>query len=136
MESSSKSKILKIITNDNITTEVDFEIISQSTTIKNMAEICDDSDELIFLPNLDSFTLKKVIEWCEKLIAVNFQCEDIDNKWLETFFEKNSLESLVISADYLEIETLLEESTSYVANLINNMSNEEFALEFIDAIKI
>ena len=127
---------VKLITAEGETVEVDVEIASKSALIKGMI---DDSgiEEDIPLPNVKKSILLKIIEFCtyikdnhppeiEKPLRSN-NLNDVTTPWYADFvsLDQEVLFELILAANYLNINPLLELSCAKVASLIKNKTIPE-----------
>jgi hypothetical protein len=80
---------------------------SQSIMLSNMKEDTEDG-ELVPLPNVDSKTLDKIIEWQSR-------DDEIDEPWSVTW-------SMAHAADYLNIPGLLQRTCTRLADLLRGKS--------------
>ena len=97
----------------------------QSLAIKNLVDDgC--AKNVIPLPNLDGKTLAKVIEWCKTHLDMKDeennkkQEKEKLNKYEAEFLDvdQDFLFHLIMAANYLNIENLLDKSCEKVANMI------------------
>ncbi|KAM7462382.1 hypothetical protein LguiA_030503 [Lonicera macranthoides] len=105
---------------------VEESVAVKSETIKNIIEDC--GLELIPLPNVDGKTLAKVIEYCTKhSTGSNDDSEDL-KKFDDEFLDSKEIPVLidiVLAANYLNIESLVEKICTKIADRIKDMSVEE-----------
>ncbi|OMO85855.1 SKP1 component [Corchorus capsularis] len=132
--SSSKKIILK--SSDGETFEVDEAVAMESETIKNMIED-DCADSEIPLPNVNSKTLSKVLEYCKKHVAGDKGTEkkaaEDDMKTWDTNFvqvDQNTLYDLILAANYLNIKGLLDLICQTIADMIKRNSVEDIRKTF------
>ncbi|GBN70338.1 S-phase kinase-associated protein 1 [Araneus ventricosus] len=129
---------IKLQSSDGEIFEVDVEIAKTSVTIKTMLEdlgMCEDEDEAVPLPKVNSAILKKVIEWAIYHIDDPPPPED-DSKvkrtddissWDADFLkvDQATLFELILAANYLAIEGLLDVTCKTVANMIKGKTPTE-----------
>lgn len=131
---------VKLLSNDNIEFKIEKEVAEKSMLIKNMLEDVDDSDLPIPLPNVDSKTLDKIIEWCKNYKDEfkeyekdheNYRNADID-EWNKKYMEvdQETLFNIILAANYLDIKALLNIGCKTVANMIKGKSPEEIRRTF------
>lgn len=111
---------------DNEIFEVEERVAVQSLAIKK--NLVDDgcAKNVIPLPNLDGKTLAKVIEWCKTHLDMkdeedNKKEEKEKLKKYEAEFldvDQDFLYHLIMAANYLNIENLLDKSCEKVTNMI------------------
>ena len=94
----------KLKSSDGEIFEIDKNAVMQMVTIQTMVEDLGESDEVIPVPTVNSFLLKKVIAWM-KIINSN---NDDDDEFFDIDL-KTKLE-LIIAADYLELSSLVREA--------------------------
>jgi len=122
-----------IQTSDNETFSIDKEVIEdQSSTIKEMLD--DTDDPLIPLPNITSKDLPKIIEYCNWRNQADKQnlSENARNDWINNFIDidKEILYTLILGANYLGIQSLLDISCKAVANMIKGKTPDEIRETF------
>ncbi|KAK1356025.1 hypothetical protein POM88_049281 [Heracleum sosnowskyi] len=127
---SSETKTITLKSSDNETFEVEEAVATQSLTIKHMIED-DCAISTIPLPNLTGKILAKVIEYCKKHVespkAVddNKDGEDDLKKFDDDFVkdvDQPTLFDLILAANYLNIQSLLDLTCEKVADSIKNMT--------------
>jgi len=140
---SAKMSMVKLQSSDGEDFEVEKIVACMSNTIKTMLEDLDignDDEEVIPLPNVNSKTLKKVIEWAE-YHKNDPAPEDDDNTdkrtddisaWDQKFLNlaQNDLFELILAANYLDIKGLLVVTCKTVAKMIKNKTPEEIRKTF------
>ncbi|KAH7511855.1 SKP1-like protein 1A [Ziziphus jujuba] len=129
------SKKITLKSSEGEAFEVEEAVAVQSETIKHMIE--DDCvDNGIPLPNMSSKILAMVIEYCNKhkdVAANSNNGEDQDLKAWDTDFAKvdqATLVDLILSANYLNIKSLLDLTCQAVADMIKGKSPEEIRMTF------
>ncbi|KAM7256527.1 hypothetical protein ACFE04_012268 [Oxalis oulophora] len=127
--------IMKLKTSDNQIFDVEQSImVNQSQLLTNMAEDGYIKGE-IPLQNVDGRILAKVIEWCKKHAKVEkrLEKEEIEiKKWEDSFvkLDQPTLFPLIMAANYLEIESLLDRLCEKVASMIDGKNPEEIRNKF------
>ncbi|KAH6787955.1 SKP1-like 11 [Perilla frutescens var. hirtella] len=130
MASCSEEKKLILISSDNQRFEVTEGAARMSETIRNMIEDGVDG-EGIPLPNVDSKTLAKVLEFCNrhavKESADNAQAlKEADHHYIESVkHDRDVMFSLISAANYLTIKELLDLTCYTVADNIKDFSPEQ-----------
>ena len=123
------SKVV-LIASDQGKFEVDENVARKSQLLKNMIEDTGVEEE-IYLPNVKSAPLKKIIEFCEhyrnndppeieKPLPKNSLKELVD-PWDEQFINipnQEELLELLLAANYLDIKSLIELCCAKVATMI------------------
>jgi S-phase kinase-associated protein 1 len=119
--------------------EIEEDVAIQSQTIQHMMEDgC--ADNGIPLPNVDSRTLSKVIEYCKHHVAEagassaasdNNKGEEVKT-WDAQFMEVDqaTLFDLIMAANYLNIKGLLDLTCQTVANMIKGKTPEQIRQTF------
>ena len=135
---------IKLQSSDGEIFEVDVEIAKVFDIIKTMIEdlgLDDDDDEPVPLRNVNGVTLRKVIEWAthhkddpappEDDEDREKRTDDID-AWDQEFLEvdQGTLLELILAANYLGIDGLLEVTCKTVANMIKGKMPEEIRKTF------
>jgi len=94
-----------------------------SKTILDMLEDMGDTDVTIPLPNISGAILAKIID---------YTAHQDDKPWLATFcdVDQSTLFALVLAANYLHIEPLLDLTCTTVANMIKGKTTEEIRATF------
>ncbi|KAM3282996.1 SKP1-like protein 11 [Capsicum chacoense] len=103
--------------------EIEQSILIQSGTIKNMVE---DDFTFIPLPNVDTETLIKIIEYMKKHADKTDSKEEDIKEFDKDFVKKtlNELFALVFAANYLHISSLLELLYPSIADRIKDKTTE------------
>ncbi|XP_042401504.1 SKP1-like protein 1A [Zingiber officinale] len=146
------AKMIKLVSSDGAEFEVEEEVAFQSKIIK---DIVADADDVIPLPSVSSKVLIQVIEYCRKHAAVNSfplspssstaaaasSSSSISSKpvsdpalraWDNEFVKLNnsSLFDIVIAANYLDIEELVDLVLETVADRIKGKQAQEIRRQF------
>lgn len=141
-----KSINIKLVSSDNIEFEVSLACVKNSKLLKTMLEL-DELDEneirdqvdqqVCPLPNVEGTILKKVIEFLNKYLESPFEdinkpvkssMSDIVDEWYVNFLEMDNQEQLfkiIMAANYMDIEPLLDLTCASVATIIKGKSPEE-----------
>ncbi|KAK8567953.1 hypothetical protein V6N12_006520 [Hibiscus sabdariffa] len=114
---------------DGKTFELEETVVVKSQTIKRMIED-DCADNEIHLPNVNSKILSKVLEYCKKHVdsAADKEKNPFEIKAWDADFVKvdqNTLFDLILAAEYLKIQSLLDLTCLTVANMIKGKTPEE-----------
>lgn len=141
-----KSTNIKLVSNDNIEFEISLASVINSKLLKTMlsldefdeSEIRDQMDQQVCpLPNVEGAILKKVVEFLNKYLESPFQdinkpvkssMSDIVDEWYVNFLEMDKQEQLfkiIMAANYMDIEPLLDLTCASVATIIKGKSPEE-----------
>ena len=123
----------KLQSSDGVIFSVDAAAVKQMVTIQTMIDLEDeDSDEITPVPTVKGKVLEKVIQWIEYHKIDHKKKEKI--AWYRQYFdiELRKIFEIFIAADYLEVESLLNESWCNIP--INNkwVDVEEAANNFHD----
>ncbi|XP_007024458.2 PREDICTED: SKP1-like protein 1A [Theobroma cacao] len=129
MASTSKKIILR--SSDGETVEVEEAVAVELQTIKHMIED-DCADNEIPIPNVTSEILAKVLEYCKKHVDKGKMGEDELKAWDADFVkvDQNILYHLVLAANYLNIQSLLDLICQTVADMIKGKTPEEIRKTF------
>ncbi|KAI3855572.1 hypothetical protein MKX03_006610 [Papaver bracteatum] len=132
--------MVTLMSSDGETFDVDEAVALQSGTIKHMIEDgC--ADNAIPIPNITSNILAKVIEYCKKHVESSEEgdggsrrrTEDEDLKnWDAEFLKVDDyiLFDLILAANYLDIDNLLQLTTQKVADTISGKTPEQIRKYF------
>ncbi|CAF1050216.1 unnamed protein product [Adineta steineri] len=123
----------KLQSNENDIFVVDAAILQQSEVLKGFAETSD-KDGVIPLPNINSATLKKVIEWMNYHQKNMPQTEDNDeelSEWGQNFLKADiaMISDLVLAANFLNIKSLLNATCALIAYMIKGRAPAEIRLQ-------
>jgi S-phase kinase-associated protein 1 len=137
--------MIKLQSSDGQVFPVDIEVAKTSTTIKTMLEdlgITDQTEnELVPLPNVNCQILQKVIDWStqhkddpvptEEDHYKEFNFNDLP-EWDLDFLKMDqaTLFELVLAANYLDIQGLLNLTCKSIANMIIGKTPEEIRTTF------
>ena len=129
-----ESKKIKLQGIDEGIVEVDYDVIKQSNTIKNMIEDCAGKDDICIPLQHPKFILQKIVEYCEKHHEILEDLEEWDEKFFNDMIEedkKNNLrpidtiEKIILATNYLDISSLMDISCKTVAKVVKGLSTEE-----------
>lgn len=138
---------IKLLSADGEQFEVERDVIAASTTIKNMMDqidITSEDDDPIPLQNVTGSILKRVIAWASYhrgSSADNHNKDDCDaaekrsdniSAWDSDFLkvDQGTLFELLLAANYLGIEGLLDAACKTVANQIRGKGPDEIRKTF------
>ncbi|KAJ7980248.1 putative Cullin 1 [Quillaja saponaria] len=120
---------------DGETFDVDKAVARQSETIKHMIEDnC--ADNSIPLPFVNSKILPRVIEYCRKHVEASDSKDQTSNYDLEAWdsefvkVDQTTLFDLILTANYLNIKSLLDLTSQAVANMIKGKTPDEIRKMF------
>jgi hypothetical protein len=133
-----------IISKDNVAFPVSRAGIELMKTISNIVELYGESEEPIPVSNIDSATFKHVLEYIEKYLANPFGVKDAPpsesadgfaipprprtfQPWEEEFFNIpwSKVKDIMMAANFLEFDILLNACAQYVASQIVQKTPEE-----------
>ena len=136
---------VKLQSSDGELFETDVAVAKCSGTIKTMLEDCglDDGGEgaIIPIPNVNSHTLKLVLQWANYHKDDEVPADDDESKgkgsddilaWDANFLkvDQGTLFDLILAANYLDAKGLLDVACKTVANLIKGKSPKEIRETF------
>jgi len=130
---------VKMCSSDGHTFDVAWEVAIRSRTVKNLIED-NGTEETIPLPNVSGSILARVIEYCKYHVNVDRRNadgqpvetrEDIE-RWDADFVkvDQTTLFDLILAANYLNIEGLLDVTCQTVAKMIKGKTPEEIRKQF------
>ncbi|XP_045463876.1 S-phase kinase-associated protein 1-like [Harmonia axyridis] len=148
---------INLVSSDGEIHTVYIEFAKCSATIKSMLSDCGDEEKNreeeiddygdVPLPNVDSATLKLVIEWLkyhfmyeqdlidpttgEQYLPLESESDELKN-WEENFLriDNDSLFKLLAASDYLEVPSLKTEVSEAIARKIRGMPLEVIQMDF------
>jgi len=132
---SSTTKKITLKSSDNKTFEVPEAVALESQTIKHMIED-DCTDNGIPVPNVTGHILAKVIEYCKKHVDAASSdekaSEDDLKNWDAEFVkvDQPTLFDLILAANYLNIQSLLDLTCQSVADMIKGKTPEQIRETF------
>ncbi|KAI9226738.1 MAG: E3 ubiquitin ligase SCF complex, Skp subunit [Piptocephalis tieghemiana] len=137
--------MVKLITSDNQTFEVEKKVAERSILIKNILEDIGESDQAIPLPNVSGPVMKRILEYCEHhkddapVDAEETEDdysrpranEDIE-PWDRDFIgdKQEAIFEITLAANYLDIRSLLELGCKVVAGQIKGKTPEQIRETF------
>lgn len=135
---------IKLTSADGETFEVEKEVIAASSTIKNMMDQIDigsDDDDPIPIQNVTGSILKRVIQWAQyHRNDKNDNTEDDQREkrsddigaWDSEFLkvDQGTLFEILLAANYLGIDGLLDSACKTVANQIRGKAPDEIRKTF------
>ncbi|MCD7456598.1 hypothetical protein HAX54_032317 [Datura stramonium] len=116
-----QKKMLILKSSDGDEFEIEQSVAVQSGTIKNMVE---DDFSLIPLPNVDTQTLIKIIDYikkhAEKTDSNEEEIKEFDKEFVKTSYQ--NLFQLVFAANYLHISDLIDLLCQSIADRVKDKS--------------
>jgi S-phase kinase-associated protein 1 len=126
------SKKINLISSDGDVFEVDYDVALMSKTVEEAIETIPTGDtNSISLSLVRSEILNKVIEYCKKHNSA--QMLDVDlNDWDVEFasVDYTTLFDLILSANYMNINSLLDLVCGKIADMIKGKTQDEIAKLF------
>lgn len=134
------SSIMKLQSSEGQIFEVDLQTAMVSGTLRTMMEglgkLNTDADEVVPLVNVNTATLKKVLQWATYhkddwlLLAEDDMAIGVRqplSSWDAEFFnvDQATIFELIMAADYLDIKGLMNSGCRVVANMIRGKTTEE-----------
>ncbi|KAH8252298.1 hypothetical protein KR038_004166, partial [Drosophila bunnanda] len=137
-------RIIRLETSDEVVFEVDYDIIKCSETIRKALQDVGDEDDVGVLPvpKVSSRILEKVLIWAtHHKDDVPVELEEDENMpkrtddisyWDMNFLlvDSNTLVDLILAANYLSIQGLLDVTNKTVANMIKDKTTGELRQTF------
>ncbi|CAL5193608.1 unnamed protein product [Lathyrus oleraceus] len=126
----SSTKMITLNSHDGETFEVEEVVALESQTIKHMIEDgC--AENGIPLPNVTGNVLAKVIEYCKKHVEAAASSDDVE-EWDAKFVKVDQamLFNLILAANYLHIQSLLDLTCMTLAESIKGKTPEEIRKMF------
>ncbi|KAI9830956.1 MAG: hypothetical protein M1826_004072 [Phylliscum demangeonii] len=136
------SSPLILVSSDSVDIPVDRDVAERSQLLKNLLEDLPDSDEPIPIPNVNEPVLRKVLEWCTHHRADPAPTADDETdsrkkssdiaEWDQKFMQvdQEMLFEIILAANYLDIQALLDVGCKTVANMIKGKSPEDIRKTF------
>ncbi|XP_062550740.1 S-phase kinase-associated protein 1-like [Armigeres subalbatus] len=133
---------IKLQSADGDIYEAEIRVAKCSNTIKTMIEdlgMDENQDEAVPLPNVNSATLHKVLEWANYHKDDSLDCNDEADKrtddicdWDREFLrvDQGVLFELILAANYLDIKDLLDVTCKMVANMIRGRTPDQIRKTF------
>jgi S-phase kinase-associated protein 1 len=135
--------------NDGVQINVPIEVAKISITIKNMLEDLDEmygstDENAIPIPTINGPILEKIMTFCDYIYHNQTELENL-NIWLndKTFtvplshwfveylnIDQQTLFDVILGANFLDIQSLLNMQCKYVATIIRNKTPEELRILF------
>ncbi|KAH7441917.1 hypothetical protein KP509_03G062100 [Ceratopteris richardii] len=135
----SQDNKVKLKSSDDELFEVEDVVAFQSQTIKDMTEDTG-TESVVPLPNVSAKILSKVIEYCryhaieapnlgdDKSASADEEVRHWDNEFLKV--DQATLFDLILAANYLNIQNLLDLTCQCVADMIKGKTPEEIRKTF------
>lgn len=139
---------IKLISSNDEEFEVSLAMAEMFGTVKNMLEdLGGGNDFPIPLPNVNSATLSKIIEYCEYELSKRPKIEEetadttdsdtnnsiIEDEWHQEYInsmDQAVLFEVILGANYLELKSLLDLCCKGIANMIKGKTPEEIRKTF------
>lgn len=119
-----------IVSSDDVSFKVDKNVAEKSETIRHLIEDTGIS-EPIKLPSVDGKILQKILEYAKYHHEHPSEDEDV-KKWDQEFIpsHQDELFSIILGANYLDMNSLLDLLCKHVASMIKGKSTEEIRTTF------
>ncbi len=145
-----KEEMISLIAKDGISVSVPMSVAKISITIKNMLEDLGDSigegqDNSIPIPNINGPILAKIYMFCDyihnnpdELNKLTVWLEDksftvlLGSEWFKEFLnvDQQTTFDIILGANFLDIQSLLNMECKYVASIIRNKTPDELRTLF------
>ncbi|KAA8495398.1 SCF ubiquitin ligase complex protein SKP1a [Porphyridium purpureum] len=127
-------QFVALVSSDNETFNVERGVANVSGLVANVLEDVSEEETTIPIPNVESAILAKVIEYCRYHyhLQSNPQSDEDIDKWNKEFVrvDKPTLFHLILAANYMDIQSLLDLTCKSVADMIKGKSAEQIRGEF------
>ncbi|KAH8379996.1 hypothetical protein KR009_008419 [Drosophila setifemur] len=129
---------VRLQTSDGVVYTVELRLVLQMGTIRDMLKVeCCPSSDTIPLANIESGTMELVIKWCELFNNAGEDQEKNDPSLIfrEMLWDNEASDEdifrLLMAANYLNLESLIDVATHYIASIINGcQSAKEIRIRF------
>ncbi|ORX67023.1 E3 ubiquitin ligase SCF complex, Skp subunit [Linderina pennispora] len=131
--------MVKLVSAEGAVIDVDRDIIEQSALIRNILQDVGDTGEPIPVPNVSGPILSKVIEYCthhrdepERRMRSDTLGSDSDRGFDHNFckVDQGTLFDIILAANFLDIQPLLDVACLTVAYMMKGKSVEEIRSTF------
>ncbi|ELP93524.1 suppressor of kinetochore protein, putative [Entamoeba invadens IP1] len=133
---SETGNVVTLVSCDNENFQVDLAVAKEIGAVKNLLEDFE-NERTIPLTQVNKETLKKVIDFISHHHQYQFLGDNEDKKgqltsWDNSFFEmdQQKLFELIIAANVLDVQELLDLGCKYIAEMIKGKSVEELRKTF------
>lgn len=119
---------VRLVSKDGQEFLVEKKVVEISEIVKATLENLDDFNDPVPLDNIDGPTLEKVLIFCKK----HSSDDGVSEKWGAEFcnMDNESLLNLILAANYMSIQPLLNLTCKKVADMIKGKSVEEIRATF------
>jgi S-phase kinase-associated protein 1 len=140
-------KMVTLISKDGISYSVDINTVIHSLTIKNILDdLGYEGDVPIPIPTVNGDVLKKVLIFCDYIQHNPEDTQHLEQwtedrtfiislrQWFSDFIsvDQKNLFEIILAANFLDIQLLLNLGTKYVASLIRNNTPDELKTLFAE----
>lgn len=123
MSESKRMKMMQIVSSDNQNFTIEHSVVMISEVFSDMIESCNTAS--VKLEKIDGATLAKVLEYC-KMRTQGGENSDADcKKFINDIGDHKILIALLIAADFLQLECLMDLVSQALAKMIDNKTVEE-----------
>jgi len=127
-----EAKTVTLMAQDGPTFTVKKEVVDQLQTVKAALEDTKD-DDIVPISNVKGDILQKVLEYCEYQVGEgSTKTEEEKRKWEEEYLklDHTTLFQLILAANFLNCQALLDLTCKDVANQIRNKTPEQIRIHF------
>jgi len=134
---------VKLVSIDGVEFVVEKDIALMSNFVASMLEYSEEVEVRVPLPNVSGKILEQVVQFLQynkknplneigKPLKSSIMSENVNDPWFATFTDKDQsiIFELILAANYLDIQPLLDLCCAKVASLIKGKTPEQIRLTF------